>query len=97
MTSFDERYLDLLAEECSEVIKAAMKIKRFGDRLYPDGRSGKQVLLAEIGDVFCILDHMNFSAEDENLIEQCALAKVEKLKVYGPDGTYIKDGKRHDQ
>lgn len=91
MSVFDERYLDLLAEECAEIIQAVMKIKRFGkDELYPDGRSGKQALLNEIGDVFCILDHINFSHADKRLIDDCTNAKAEKLKIYGPDGSYFK-------
>jgi len=88
----DNRYLDLLAEECGEVIVAIMKIKRFGeDDLYPDGRTGKQGLLYEIGDVFAIMDKMNFTHEDKMFIDRCTLAKNEKLEVYGPDGSYLKD------
>jgi NTP pyrophosphatase (non-canonical NTP hydrolase) len=55
----DERYLDLLAEECAEVIQAIMKINRFGMRdKYRDNRTSKQQLLDEIGDVFTVIAHI---------------------------------------
>lgn len=88
----DERYLDLLAEECAEVIQAIMKIKRFGiNDLYPDGRTGREGLLDEIGDVFTVLDNMEFSGFEKERIERAQLLKEKKLKIYGPDGTYLKE------
>lgn len=93
----NEKYLDLLAEECAEVIQAVMKIKRFGiDDKYPDGRTGIAVLLDEIGDVFCVLDHMNFSKREKHRIVVAQEIKAKKLKIYGPNGTYLKD-RKHDR
>lgn len=86
----DERYLDLLAEECAEVIQAIMKIKRFGiDDKYTDGRTGKDALLDEIGDVLCVLDYMKINEEGADRIEAAKNNKVHKLKRHGPDGSYF--------
>ena len=53
--------LDMVVEECAEVIKEAMKLRRFG----PDGTplwraignaSPRELLIAEIGDLLAVVD-----------------------------------------
>ncbi|MGR3177280.1 MAG: MazG nucleotide pyrophosphohydrolase domain-containing protein [Candidatus Anammoxibacter sp.] len=88
----DERYLDLLAEECAEVIQAIMKAKRFGlyDKFegYNKGRSNENAILREIGDVLAIIDLL-IDREKDGIIAEARHSKHLKLKIYGPDGTYI--------
>lgn len=52
----DNELLDLLVEECAEVIKAAQKCKRFGmTREYRDYGRNDIVLAAELGDVHAMV------------------------------------------
>ncbi len=97
MTEVDERYLDLVAEECAEVIKAIMKIKRFGLRgSYPDYLDGKHnidVLTEEVGQLFCVIDKLNL---DRQKIENAKFFKEEALKIYGPGGSYFIERRNND-
>ena len=89
----DERYLDLLAEECAEVIQAIMKAKRFGllDKFkgYYAGRTNEDAILREMGDVMAIMDKLCPPEHDSVILEARDL-KHQKLKIYGPDGSYVK-------
>lgn len=96
----DERYLDLLQEECAELIVAIAKIKRFGLHDKWEGKTNKARLHEETGDVLAILiklgilkivDSENFTASIR--IKESIKAKFEKLKTYGPDGSYLETRK----
>ena len=98
----DVRYFELVAEECAEVIKAIMKIKRFGLRgSYPDYLDGKHnidALTDEVGQLLCVIDKLSL---DRNKIEIAIVFKEEILKIYGPGGSYFieqrtKDAKRRE-
>lgn len=79
--------LDLLQEECAEIIQIISKIRRFGvDSYHPDDptkRTNLSLLEDEIGDFQALFDYLvdkrylNFLA-----IEERTILKQEKLKQY---------------
>jgi NTP pyrophosphatase (non-canonical NTP hydrolase) len=85
ITSKINEAMDILQEECAEVIQAVSKCRRFGlDNVKPGkDRTNLQCLEEEIGDLFAMVDI---------LVEQCILskecieaanqAKKEKLKKW---------------
>lgn len=69
--------LQLLQEECAEVIQAASKCIRFGEK------DNTYQLEKEIGDLFCILEIMHeYDMFSYTTVEQYILEKKEKLKKY---------------
>ena len=49
--------LDILQEECAEVIVAISKIRRFGiDNSYKDGGTQREHLVQELGDVTLLIE-----------------------------------------
>ena len=49
--------LDILQEECGEVIVAISKIRRFGiDNTYKDGGTQREHLIQELGDVTLLVE-----------------------------------------
>ena len=50
--------MDILQEECAEVIQIVSKIRRFGiDEIHlKSGISNRQMLCEEVGDVLCMID-----------------------------------------
>ena len=52
-----EEILDILQEECAEVIVAISKIRRFGiDNVYKDGGTQREHLVQELGDVTLLIE-----------------------------------------
>ena len=52
-----EEILDILQEECAEVIVAISKIRRFGiDNSYKDGGTQREHLVQELGDVTLLIE-----------------------------------------
>jgi NTP pyrophosphatase (non-canonical NTP hydrolase) len=77
--------LDILQEECAEVIQAVSKISRFGlDNLKPGKpKTNKEHLEEELGDLLAMIDILcgNGVVELDNL-RAAKLAKIEKLKKW---------------
>lgn len=77
--------LDILQEECAEVIQNVSKCRRFGlDNVYlKDQGTQRDNLAKEVGDVLAmvdiLLDQGVFTLEELGLAKQ---AKKEKLKVW---------------
>jgi NTP pyrophosphatase (non-canonical NTP hydrolase) len=85
MDSQTKEVMDILQEECAEVIQAVSKISRFGlDNLKPGKpKTNKEHLEEELGDMLamiCILEKMGIISQ-ENL-ETATRAKIEKLKKW---------------
>lgn len=82
--------LELVIEECAEVIQAATKILRFGvDDSHPtyyDGAPNSQVLIEEIGQLLHCIDRLDLPRDS---LQRAKARKWKKLQVYGPDGTYL--------
>ena len=77
--------MDILQEECAEVIVAVSKISRFGIDNYKPGKpkTNREHLEEEIGDVLAMIDIML----EKNVIslehlEVAKAAKIEKLKQW---------------
>ena len=85
--ALDERYLDLVEEECAEIIQRCTKIKRFGLRNVHEGTDNLHKLQYEIGDLLSVLEHLGLDINSPE-VKAHKIAKDEKLKTYGPDGTY---------
>jgi hypothetical protein len=80
-----QEILDILQEECAEVIVEVSKCRRFGiDSLhYKNGITHRVMLEQEIGDLLAMVDLL----EQQGVITRLGLAaarerKIEKLKVW---------------
>lgn len=77
MYSKTEEALDILQEECAEVIQVVSKIKRFGMK------SNQERLVQEIGDLYCmmqIIESLDIVKWEDVLV--AAKNKEDKLKVW---------------
>jgi hypothetical protein len=77
--------LDILQEECAEVIVAVSKISRFGlDNYKPNKpKTNREHLEEEIGDLLAMINILtNEGIIDPTNIEVAAKAKIEKLKQW---------------
>lgn len=96
----DERYLDLVMEECAEVIQCCTKIKRFGIKdSHPDyyrGRPNGMALKLEIGDLLATIKGLGVDLNDDT-VQESFRDKVRRLETYGPDGTYLKEKKKREK
>lgn len=85
MTEAENEVMDILQEECAEVIQAVSKIRRFGvDNAKPGKpKTNREHLEEELGDMLAMIDIMLekgvISAEH---LETAKVAKIEKLKVW---------------
>lgn len=83
-----QEILDILQEECGEVVQSVSKIRRFGiDNSHKDGKTQRENLAQEIGDVLLLIDLLlayNIFTEAE--LHRAKLIKAEKLtkwsKIY---------------
>jgi NTP pyrophosphatase (non-canonical NTP hydrolase) len=77
--------LDILQEECAEVIQAVSKISRFGlDNLKPGKpKTNREHLEEELGDLVAMIDILTRNGVVDSVnIETAAAVKVEKLKKW---------------
>ena len=81
MTDKVNEILDILQEECGEVIVAISKIRRFGiDNNYKDGGTQREHLVQELGDVTLLIDLLkahNIFTEQE--LHEAQVRKSQKL------------------
>ena len=73
--------LDILQEECAEVIQAISKIRRFGiDNVYKDGGTQREHLVQELGDVTLMIKllgaHQIFTEQE---LQDAQTRKSQKL------------------
>lgn len=85
MDKVTEEVMDILQEECAEVIVAVSKISRFGIDNFKPGKpkTNREHLEEEIGDVLAMIDILL----EKNVIslehlEAAKAAKIEKLKQW---------------
>jgi NTP pyrophosphatase (non-canonical NTP hydrolase) len=77
--------MDILQEECAEVVVAVSKISRFGIDNYKPGKpkTNREHLEEEIGDVLAMIDIMlEFNVISLEHLEIAKVAKIEKLKKW---------------
>jgi NTP pyrophosphatase (non-canonical NTP hydrolase) len=77
--------MNILSEECAEVIQAVSKINRFGMDNYKPGKpkTNRQHLEEELGDLMAMIDILQeMDVVSYANIERAAEAKHEKLKKW---------------
>ena len=85
MDEQNNEVMDILQEECAEVIQAVSKISRFGIDNYKPGKpkTNREHLEEELGDMLAMIDiltEMNVVSWDN--MEIAKQAKIEKLKKW---------------
>jgi NTP pyrophosphatase (non-canonical NTP hydrolase) len=90
MDKITKEVMDILQEECAEVIQAVSKINRFGlDNIKPGKpKTNREHLEEELGDMLAMIDIMlEKSVISHDSLELAKQAKIEKLKkwsnIYG--------------
>ena len=85
MDKTTKEVMDILQEECAEVIQAVSKINRFGlDNLKPGKpKTNREHLEEELGDMLAMIDIMlEKSVISQDKLELAKQAKIEKLKKW---------------
>jgi NTP pyrophosphatase (non-canonical NTP hydrolase) len=85
MDSQTKEVMDILQEECAEVIQAVSKISRFGLDNFKPGKpkTNREHLEEELGDLYAMIEILQeLDVVSWTNIEQAAEAKREKLKVW---------------
>lgn len=85
MNDKQQSVLNILQEECAEVIQVVSKIRRFGLNEYQHntGITNKERLAEEIGDLLCMIQLLTeHGLADNDCIEAAKLKKIEKLKIW---------------
>jgi len=83
--SKQDEILNILQEECAEVIQMVSKCRRFGiDEIHrKDGGTNRERLTEEVGDVLCMIKLMHdFDIIDSDALEVACALKIEKLKKW---------------
>jgi NTP pyrophosphatase (non-canonical NTP hydrolase) len=78
-----EEILHITQEECAEVTQAISKVFRFGFAGTHNGKTNKESLEEEIGDLECMLELLKQEfAIDREQVEQAKLRKATKLNTW---------------
>ena len=85
MNEANNEVLDILQEECAEVIQAVSKIRRFGIDNFKPGKpkTNREHLEDEIGDVLAMIDILcSMGVVDLNKLQAAKIAKFQRLKKW---------------
>jgi len=85
MNSKEKEVLDILQEECAEVIQAVSKVSRFGIDNYKPGKpkTNREHMEEELGDLLAMVDIMlEQGIVSWRNLEVAKQAKIEKLKKW---------------
>jgi len=85
MDSQTKEVMDILQEECAEVIQAVSKISRFGLDNFKPGKpkTNREHLEEELGDMMAMIDILHsMDIVSYTNIEKAQTAKIEKLKKW---------------
>ena len=85
MEPVTKEVMDILQEECAEVIQAVSKISRFGIDNYKPGKpkTNREHLEEELGDMLAMIDIMiELRVISLDNLEIAKKAKIEKLKKW---------------
>jgi NTP pyrophosphatase (non-canonical NTP hydrolase) len=77
--------MDILQEECAEVIVAVSKISRFGidNHKHGETQTNLEHLEEELGDMLAMIDILlELGIVNTHSLEQAKIAKIEKLKKW---------------
>ncbi len=80
----EQEIMDILQEECAEVIQAISKSRRFGiDNSHKSGKTQRENLVIEIGDVLCMIELLTERGViDAPSVQAAIRAKREKLNQW---------------
>lgn len=84
IVSNHQEIMDILQEECGELIVAISKVRRFGlYNMYKEGGTQKEHLIQEAGDVLLLIDLLKKEGIfTDHELEKAKERKLEKLKVW---------------
>jgi NTP pyrophosphatase (non-canonical NTP hydrolase) len=85
MNSKEKEVMDILQEECAEVIQAVSKVSRFGIDNYKPGKpkTNREHMEEELGDLLAMVDIMlEQGIVSWDNLEVAKQAKIEKLKKW---------------
>jgi len=85
MNNKEKEVMDILQEECAEVIQAVSKCSRFGIDNYKPGKplTNREHLEEELGDLLAMVDIMREMGIVSSItLEVAKRAKIEKLKKW---------------
>jgi NTP pyrophosphatase (non-canonical NTP hydrolase) len=85
MNEQEREVMNILSEECAEVIQAISKCHRFGLDNYKPGKPKTNFdhLQEEIGDLLAMVDILlDMQVISKSSLEMAKLAKIEKLKKW---------------
>lgn len=83
MDKRDLEALAILQEECAEVIQAVSKIQRFGIDSSWNGRTNRQALQSEVGDVLAMIGLLlKAGVLNEDRVLEAKDCKMTKLKQW---------------
>lgn len=70
-------------EECAEVIQAISKVFRFGVDGVHEGKTNRESLTEEVGDLLCMINLLSeCGILDESKVKFCSAKKKEKLEKW---------------
>ncbi len=85
MNNREREVMNILSEECAEVIQAISKCHRFGIDNYKPGKpkTNREHLEEELGDLLAMIDILKeMGVVDSSNLELANRAKIEKLKKW---------------
>lgn len=84
MNKQEQEILDILQEECAEVIQMISKCRRFGiDEIHiKTGQINRDLLTEELGDLLCMIKLATSSIVDSKQVNEAATRKLVKLKSW---------------
>jgi len=90
MNEQQREIVDILQEECAEVIQMVSKCRRFGIDMthFKDGGTNRERLAEEVGDVQCMINLLiERGVVSQEAVDDAAKAKAKKLRqwssIYG--------------
>lgn len=87
LTSEQKEVLEITKEECAEVIQVVCKGNRFGFDVEYEGKTNRQKLTQEVGDLLCMIELMiEKDILDNDALQAAKKAKREKLKQWSHIG-----------
>jgi NTP pyrophosphatase (non-canonical NTP hydrolase) len=85
MNEQEREVMNILSEECAEVIQAISKCHRFGMDNYKPGKpkTNRDHLQEEIGDLLAMVDILlEMDVIEQTILDSAKRAKIEKLKKW---------------
>ena len=83
ISAVEKEILLITQEECAEVTQAISKVFRFGIDAKHNGKTNRDRLTEEVGDLLCMIDLMvERNIIDDTNVHEAMLAKKAKLQTW---------------